>query len=69
MVEEIEEDLQEKYSNLKIEVEYVKRQLYLVTVGTTTIFYRWQNDFTYSENLSSIEENINNFIIKRRTNK
>lgn len=69
MVEEIEEDLQEKYSNLKIEVEYVKRQLYLITVGTTTIFYRWQNDFTYSENLTSIEENINKFIIKRRTNK
>lgn len=69
MVEEIEEDLQEKYSDLKIEVEYVKRQLYLVTVGTTTIFYRWQNDFTYSENLTSIEENINKFVIKRRNNK
>ena len=69
MVEEIEETLQEKYPEIKIEVEYVKRQLYLITVGTTTIFYRWQNDFTYSENLTSIEENINKFIIKRRNNK
>lgn len=69
MVEEIEETLQEKYQSLKIEVEYIKRGLYLITVGTTTIFYRWQNDFTYSENLTSIEENINKFIIKRRTNK
>lgn len=69
MVEEIEETLQEKYQDLKIEVEYVKRSLYLITVGTTTIFYRWQNDITYSENLKSIEESINKFIIKRRTNK
>lgn len=65
MVEEIEEELQEKYEDLKIEVEYVKRSLYLITVGTITIFYRWQNDITYSENLKSIEENINKFIIKK----
>lgn len=69
MVEEIEDELQEKYQSLKIEVEYVKRGLYLVTVGTVTIFYRWQDDFTYSENLSSIEENINKFIMKRMINK
>ena len=69
MVEEIEETLQEKYPEIKIEVEYVKRSLYLITVGTITIFYRWENDFTYSENIKSIEENINKFIIKRRANK
>lgn len=65
MVEEIEEELQEKYQKLKIEVEYMKRSLYLITAGTVTIFYRWQNGFTYSENLKSIEENINKFIIKK----
>lgn len=65
MVEEIEETLQEKYQKLKIEVEYVKRSLYLITVGTITIFYRWENNLTYSENLKSIEENINKFIIKK----
>lgn len=65
MVEEIEETLQEKYQKLKIEVEYVKRSLYLITVGTITIFYRWENNLTYSENLNSIEENINKFIIKK----
>ena len=69
MVEEIEETLQEKYQALKIEVEYVKRSLYLITVGTITIFYKWQNDSTYSENLNSIEENINKFIIKGGSNK
>lgn len=65
MVEEIEDTLQEKYPEVKIEVEYMKRSLYLITAGTVTIFYRWQNEFTYTENLKSIEENINNFIIRR----
>ena len=33
MVEEIEETLQEKFSNLKIEVNYVKIKMYSIKIG------------------------------------
>ena len=54
MVEEIEEKLQEKFENLKIEVEYVKIKMYSIKIGTKTIFYKWQDNFTFSANIEQI---------------
>ena len=54
MVEEIEEKLQEKFENLKIEVEHVKIKMYSIKIGTKTIFYKWQDDLTFSANIEQI---------------
>lgn len=54
MVEEIEETLQEKFENLKIEVEYVKIKMYSIKIGTKTIFYKWQDNLTFSANIEQI---------------
>ena len=54
MVEDIEEALQEKYKNLKIEVDYVKIKMYTIKIGTTTIFYEWQDNLTFSANIEEI---------------
>ena len=54
MVEEIEETLKEKFENLKIEVEHVKIKMYSIKIGTKTIFYKWQDDLTFSANIEQI---------------
>lgn len=54
MVEEIEEKLQEKFSNLKITVEYVKIRMYSIKINNKTIFYEWQNNLTMSANIEQI---------------
>ena len=54
MVEEIEEKLQEKFENLKIEVEHVKIKMYSIKIGTKTIFYKWQDNLTFSANIEQI---------------
>lgn len=46
---EIEEKLQEKFKNLKIEIEYVK-----IKIGTKTIFYEWKDNLTFSANIENI---------------
>ena len=55
MVEDIKEALQEKYKNLKIEVEYVKIKMYSIKIGTKTIFYEWKDNLTFSANIESIK--------------
>lgn len=54
MVEEIEEKLQEKFENLKIEVDYVKIKMYSIKIGTKTIFYEWKDNLTFSANIENI---------------
>ena len=51
---EIEEKLQEKFENLKIEVEHVKIKMYSIKIGTKTIFYKWQDNLTFSANIEQI---------------
>lgn len=51
---EIEEKLQEKFKNLKIEVEYVKIKMYSIKIGTKTIFYEWKDNLTFSANIEQI---------------
>lgn len=55
MEEEIEETLQEKFENLKIEVQYVKIKMYLINFGNKTIFYEWKDNETFSSNINQIE--------------
>ena len=54
MVEEIEEKLQEKFKNLKIEVEYVKIKMYSIKIGTKTIFYEWKDNLTFDANIEQL---------------
>lgn len=54
MVEDIEEKLQEKFENLKIEVDYVKIKMYSIKIGTKTIFYEWKDNLTFSANIENI---------------
>lgn len=54
MVEEIEEKLQEKFENLKIEVEYVKIKMYSIKIGTKTIFYEWKDKLTFDANIEQL---------------
>lgn len=54
MVEEIEETLQEKFKNLKIEVQYVKIKMYSIKIGSKTIFYEWKDNLTFSANIENI---------------
>ena len=49
------EALQEKYKNLKIEVDYVKIKMYSIKIGTKTIFYEWKDNLTFSANIESIK--------------
>lgn len=51
---EIEEKLQEKFKNLKIEVDYVKIKMYTIKIGTKTIFYEWKDNLTFSANIENI---------------
>lgn len=51
---EIEETLQEKFKNLKIEVDYVKIKMYSIKIGTKTIFYEWKDNLTFSANIENI---------------
>lgn len=51
---EIEEKLQEKFKNLKIEVDYVKIKMYSIKIGTKTIFYEWKDNLTFSANIENI---------------
>lgn len=55
MIEDIEEALQEKYKNLKIEVDYVKIKMYSIKIETKTIFYEWKDNLTFSANIESIK--------------
>lgn len=59
MVEKIEETLQEKFKNLKIEVEYVKIKMYSIKIDTKTIFYEWKDNFTFDSNIDQIIYYIN----------
>lgn len=54
MVEDIEEALQEKFKNLKIEVNYVKIKMYSIKIGTKTIFYEWKDNLIFSANIEQI---------------
>lgn len=56
--EEIEEKLQEKFKNLKIEVEYIKIKMYNIKIGSKTIFYEWQNELTFDTNIEYISQYI-----------
>lgn len=51
---EIEEKLQEKFKNLKIEVEYVKIKMYSIKIGTKTIFYEWKDNITFDANIEQL---------------
>lgn len=51
---EIEEKLQEKFENLKIEVRYVKIKMYSIKIDTKTIFYEWKDNFTFDSNIEQI---------------
>ena len=51
---DIEETLQEKFKNLKIEVDYVKIKMYSIKIGTKTIFYEWKDNLTFSANIENI---------------
>lgn len=50
----IEDKLQEKFKNLKIEVNYVKIKMYSIKIGTKTIFYEWKDNFTFNANIEQI---------------
>lgn len=51
---EIEERLQKKFENLKIEVRYVKIKMYSIKIDTKTIFYEWKDNFTFDSNIEQI---------------
>ena len=51
---EIEEKLQKKFQNLKIEVKYVKIKMYSIKIDTKTIFYEWKDNFTFDSNIEQI---------------
>ena len=51
---EIEEKLQKKFENLKIEVRYVKIKMYSIKIDTKTIFYEWKDNFTFDSNIEQI---------------
>lgn len=54
MIYDIEETLQERFKNLKIEVKYVRIKLYSIKIGTKTIFYEWKDNLTFSANIENI---------------
>lgn len=69
MVEEIEEKLQEKFKNLKIEVEYVKIKMYSIKIETKTIFYEWKDNFTFDANIEQLSYYIKLIIGGKQWNK
>lgn len=72
MVEEIQEKLQENYTNIQIEVEYVEIRKYKIKLlkkvlnhniikRSVTFEYNWQNNFTFSSNIEQIKSIINTY--------
>ena len=41
-------------SGYNIKDEYVKIKMYSIKIGTKTIFYKWQDNFTFSANIEQI---------------
>ena len=67
MEEYIKEELEKRYKNLEIEVDFIEFRRYCINIRLNGIIlnedYTWDNNFTKEVNISYIEEDINEFII------
>ena len=67
MEDEIKEELEKRYKNLEIEVDFIEFRKYSITIrlneSTLTLEYIWDNNFTNETNIRWIGKDIENFIL------
>lgn len=68
MEDEIKEELEKRYKNLKIEVRFIEFRKYFIEIKLMDKIlinkYTWDNHLTFDGNINMLEYSINDFIIR-----
>lgn len=68
MEDEIKEELEKRYKNLKIEVRFIEFRKYFIEIKLMDKIlinkYTWDNHLTFDGNINILEYSIDDFIIR-----